>query len=66
MSYVVFVRVGVLPPTPSTLYLAAINLFIGLSPSWWSFPSMGRFMIRLSIALRSSVAKISRATVIPS
>ena len=56
-----FVRVGVLPLTPFTPYLGSSRSLYGTSTGLVVFWSMARFMMRLSLALRSLVTKISRA-----
>jgi len=61
MSCMIFVRVGVISPTPSTLYLESCRSLYGTHTGLVVFRSMARFMMRPSLALRSLVAKISRA-----
>jgi len=61
MYCVLSVRVGVLPPTPSTLYLGSYRSLYGTFTSLVVFRSMARFMMRLSLARRSLVTELSRA-----
>jgi len=61
MSCVPSMRVGVLPPTPSTLYLGSYRSLYGTFTVLVIFRSTTRFMMRLSLTLRSSVAETSRA-----
>ena len=60
MYCVLFVRIGVLPPTPSTLYLESCQSLCRTYTVLVGFQSMGGFMMRPSLALKSSVTKISR------
>ena len=63
MCCVLFVRVSVLPPTPSTLYLGSYRSLYGTFTVLVIVRSRARFMMRLSLAFSSSVVKISRARV---
>jgi len=61
MSCTLFVRVGVLPPTPSTPYPESYWSFYGTFIGLVVFRSTSRFMKRLSLYLKFSIIEISRA-----
>ena len=60
MPCVLFVRVSVLPPTPSTLYLESYRSLYGTYTVSVGFRSMVRFMMGRFLALRSSATEISK------
>jgi len=61
MSCMPSVRVGVLLPAPFTLDLGSNRSLYGTFTILVVFRSAGKFMMRLSLALRSSVVETSRA-----
>ena len=60
MSCMLFVRVGVLPPTPSTLYRESCQSLYETYTVLVVFRSMARFKMRPFLTLRSSVTEISK------